>query len=789
MKMGTDSDDPPQVVHPATPESGNEALLTIEADATLAIPTPDHAASSAEGDSAPARLKSIGRYQLLRKIGEGGMGQVWLAEQTAPVRRQVALKLIKAGIYDDSVVKRFQSERQALAIMDHPAIAKVFDAGTTPEGQPYFVMEYVPGEPITRYCDQKKLTIRQRLELFLKVCDGVQHAHQKAVIHRDLKPANILVVEVDGQPQPRIIDFGLAKAVSPQPAGETLFTQVGGVIGTPGYMSPEQTDPGVQDVDTRTDVYSLGVVLYELLTGCALFDPKQWQKQPWHEVLRQLREDDPPRPSTRVGQEKATATAQAQMRGTEPRHLVSLLRGDLDWITMKAVERDRARRYGTPSEVAADLGRYLRNEPVTARPASTGYHLRKYVRRHRVGVAVAAGLVLLLAGFAVMESVEIRRVTRERDRANRITQFMTDMFRAPEPGGVKSHQDVTAREILDRASKQIETGLANDPELQGQLMYTMGDVYTNLNLYATAKSMLERSVEIRRRALGPDAPETMQSLGALGWLLQQGGEDREAEKLLRESLDGRRRVLGPEHRDTLHSMFRLASVLSSEGHYAEAEKLFRQTLDGQRRVLGPDHDNTLETMDGLAGTLAEEGRIGEAEALQRTALDIRRRVRGPDDAGTVGAMGRLGMTLEAEGRLPEAEKLLREALDGRRRILGPEHPFTLNFMEGLATVLVKEGDYEEAEKLERETIEIRSRVLGPESRETAIATYNLACLVLQRGQRQEALSLLRQAVDHGFPSRYALEIENDSDLKPLHGDPQFVALMAHARELAAQNAK
>lgn len=786
--MSTESDGPPQVVHSATPESGNEALLTFDADATLAIPTPDHAASSAEGGSATARLKSIGRYQLLRKIGEGGMGQVWLAEQTAPVRRQVALKLIKAGIYDDSVLKRFQSERQALAIMDHPAIAKVFDAGTTPEGQPYFVMEYVPGEPITGYCDQKKLTIRQRLELFLKVCDGVQHAHQKAVIHRDLKPANILVVEVDGQPQPRIIDFGIAKAASPQPAGETLFTQVGGLIGTPGYMSPEQIDPEVQDVDTRTDVYSLGVVLYELLTGCAPFDPKQWQKQPWHEIVRQLREDDPPRPSTRVGQEKATSTAQAQMRSTEPRHLVSLLRGDLDWIAMKAVERDRARRYGTPSEVAADVGRYLRNEPVIARPASTGYYLRKYVRRHRVGVAVAAGLVLLLAGFAVMESVEIRRVTRERDRANRITQFMTDMFRAPEPGGVKSHQDVSAREILDRASKQIETGLANDPELQGQLMYTMGDVYTNLNMHDVAKSMLERSVEIRRRALGPDAPETMQSLGALGWLLQGGGDYREAEKLLRESLDGRRRALGPEHRDTLHSMFRLASVLSSEGKYAEAEKLFRQTLDGQLRVLGPDHNNTLETMDGLAGTLAEEGRIGEAEALQRTAL-ARRRVLGPDDAGTVGAMGRLGMTLETEGRLPEAEQLLREALDGRRRILGPEHPFTLNFMEGLGTVLAREGQYEEAEKLERETVEIRRRVLGPDSPEAAIATYNLACMVLEKGQRQEALSLLRQAVDHGFPSRYALDIENDSDLKSLHGDPQFAELIAHAREVAAQRAK
>lgn len=273
------------------------------------------------------------------------------------------------------------------------------------------------------------------------------------------------------------------------------------------------------------------------------------------------------------------------MRGTEPRHLVSLLRGDLDWITMKALERDRARRYGTPSELAADVSRYLRNEPVIARPASAGYHLRKYVRRHRLGVAVAAGLVLLLAGFAVMQAVEIRRVTRERDRANRISQFMTAMFRAPDPG-VAQGKTITAREILDRASKEIDTGLAGDPELQAQLMYTMGDVYQNIGLYAPSQALLERSLAIRRRVLGPDNPETLESLDDLGWTLHQGGHPREAEKLLRESLDGRRHIFGPEHPKTLYTMFELAQTLPSEGCYAEAEKLYRQALDAQRRVLG-----------------------------------------------------------------------------------------------------------------------------------------------------------------------------------------------------------
>ena len=309
------------------------------------------------------------RFQLVRKLGEGGMGQVWLAEQTSPVRRQVALKLIKAGMYDESVVKRFQAERQSLAIMDHPAIAKVFDAGATPQGQPFFVMEYVPGAPITEYCDQKKLKIADRLELFIQACEGVQHAHQKAVIHRDLKPANILVVEVDGKPVPRIIDFGLAKAMTPHSNDETLFTQMGHFVGTPGYMSPEQADPGVKDIDTRTDVYSLGAVLYLLLAGVQPLDSKTGEKLPLDELLRKLREEEPPSPSTRVSGDRNTSSATAEARGTVPKQLAALLRGDLDWITMKALEKDRTRRYGTPSELAADIRRYLNHETVSARPA------------------------------------------------------------------------------------------------------------------------------------------------------------------------------------------------------------------------------------------------------------------------------------------------------------------------------------------------------------------------------------------------------------------------------------
>jgi eukaryotic-like serine/threonine-protein kinase len=818
----SDAEHPPQNPLPLDSSHQERPAPSVAAQAEATVDSFSPALSGAAGST---ESKSIGPYRLIRKLGEGGMGLVWLAEQTAPVRRFVALKLIRSGFYDDSLLQRFKAEQQSLAVMNHPAIAKVFDAGTTPDGQPFFVMEYVDGSSITAYCDAKKLMIRDRLELFIQVCEGVQHAHQKALIHRDLKPSNVLVAELDGKPVPRIIDFGIAKAIASQAVSDqTLFTQAGAFVGTRGFVSPEQAS-GSEDVDTRTDVYSLGVILYVLLTGALPFDTESWKKRPMDEVLRQLREDDPPTPSSKLHSEKDTATI-ADHRSTAPAELARLLRGDLDWITMRALDRDRSRRYGTPTELAADIQRYLHNEPILARPASTSYRLGKYVRRHRIGVAVTVAAALLLVAFAVTQAIQLRRITRERDRANRITDFMTTMFKVSDPSEARGNT-ITAREVLDRASLKIDTGLAQDPEMQAQLIDVMGNVYSSLGLYSRAEPLSRRAVDIQRRALGLKNPETLNSMHHLALLLYDQGQWGESEKLIRETLDVRRqvsgredpetltlmallaatlqgqgrsaeaeqlerealeiqhRVLGPEDSKTLATAYLLAATLQREGRYAEAEKLGRETLDMQRRVLGPDHPDTLATMGILAGTLQQEGRYAEAEQLEREALGIQRRVLGPEHPDTLDTVHNLASTLEREDRYPEAEQLERETLEIQRRVLGPEHPETLGMMSNLAGTLLLEGRYAEAEKLGREALEIQRRVLGPDHPHTATSLYNLGCVAARQGHTNQALLLLSHAVDHGLPPTIDLVIDSDPDLQSLHGNPSFTVLVAHAKERAA----
>jgi serine/threonine protein kinase len=694
----------------------------------------------------PPTPKFIGVYRLIRPLGEGGMGQVWLAEQTAPVKREVALKLIRGGMFSSALLQRFEAERQSLAIMDHPTIAKVFDAGSTVDGQPYFVMEYVPGLHITRYCDEKKLSMKERLELFTRVCDGVQHAHQKAIIHRDLKPSNILVVEIDGKPMPRIIDFGIAKVATEveSQAERTFITKLGALVGTPGYMSPEQADPSVRDVDTRTDVYSLGVVLYELLTGILPFEPAVWQ-QHFDLALKQLREVDPLSPSHRLRKDASTMTASAERRGMEPTTLVSQLCGDLDWITMKALARERERRYGSPSEFAKDVRRYLQNEPVEARPPSTSYKVGKYVQRHRLAVGFAAVVVGLLIAFGVTEYFQVRKITRERDRADRVARFMVDMFKNADPNEARGNS-VTAREVLDKASANIESGLSNDPKLQGMLMGDMGHAYANMGQFPQAQAMLEKSVAIGRQTAGLSDPATLNAMGILGFLYIRQGRYADAESVLRESIPANERVHGPNHLLTLAAKRYLAFALENEGKYAEAEQLQQKVLAAARATYGPSHWETLLSANLLANILDDLNQLPEAEQLYRDTWKAQIETLGADHPDSLTTASNLAGTLEKEGKYEEAEKIQRDTLALRMRVLGAEHPDTLAVKLNLANTLAASGRNADAETIYRETLAAQQRVMEAGNPDVLSTMANLANTLRAEGRLTEAEAMQRETL-------------------------------------------
>jgi tetratricopeptide (TPR) repeat protein/predicted Ser/Thr protein kinase len=739
-------------------------------------------------------MTAIGRYKLLQELGEGGFGVVYQAEQTEPVRRTVALKVIKRGMDTKQVIARFEAERQALAMMDHPNIAKVLDAGATDGGRPYFVMELVKGVPITEYCDQARLDTVERLQLFQDVCHAVQHAHQKGVIHRDLKPNNVLVALHEGRPVVKVIDFGIAKATDHHLTDKTLFTEFRQMIGTPEYMAPEQAELSGLDIDTRADIYSLGVLLYELLTGTKPHDMNTLAQQGFEEILRTIREVDPERPSTRVSTMGEELRTIAQKHHTGPNALGRLLRGDLDWIVMKALEKDRSRRYETASALALDVQRHLDERPIAARPPSAAYRTAKYVRRHRVGVAAASiafvslvvGVALSFTGYAEAAERHTRaRTSREAaardqqaadlaraseagqraiaearekeaktdaEKATTVLELIQDMLGSANPHEVKG-RNYTVRQLLDNFDRDLGDKLTGQPEIEAAIRMTMGTAYRGLGLYDRAEPNLKKALAISRKTLGDGHPNVAAGTTKLAIVLFAKGDYGAAEELHREALAIRLKALGDEHPDVATSRSNLAMVLNAQGDHGDAEKLFGEALRILRKALGDEHPRVAICLNNIAGVHRAKGDYDAAAKLFREAHAILRKALGDEHPRVATSRNNLAAVLESKGNLEAAERLHSEGLAILRKALGDGHPRVATSLNNLATVLKSKGNLDAAQRLHSEALAILREALGDEHPQVAASLNNLASVLKSKGNleaaerlHREGLAILRKAL-------------------------------------------
>lgn len=751
----------------------------------------------ADDESTGAAGTAIGPYLLIEKIGEGGFGSVWLAEQQEPITRQVALKVIKLGMDTQEVIGRFEVERQTLALLDHPGIAKVYDAGSTESGRPYFVMELVRGEQILEYCDRAQLHTRARLELFTKVCQAIQHAHQKGIIHRDIKPSNVLVTLQEGLPVPKVIDFGIAKATGAATTQLQHFTVKNEMIGTPLYMSPEQAAMTEVDIDTRSDIYSLGVLLYEILTGVMPFDAEKLIRKGFVEMMWALREGEPPLPSARVSGLGDTAARAAEARRSDVKQLASALRGDLDWIVMQCLEKDRERRYETAGALAEDIRRHLNHEPVAAGPPSTAYRLRKFVRRNRTAVAagllVAAALVLgaVVATWGLIQSRrEQARTAAALAELEQVTAFQAGQLSGIDTRlmGTRLREDIIARRqgaleaaglrepsiaaglielesavtgvnftdvalktleanIFDRALATLEQDFAYNPLIKARLLQVVADTLRKLGLLDRALVPQQEALEIRRLVLGPEHPDTLTSISHMGLLFDALGKPFEAEGFIREALEKQRRVLGEGHPDTLLSLNKLGLLLKHQGKFAEAETYLLSTADGFRRTLGEEHPKTLTAINNVGLLFDSLGRLDDAEGYYREALEGRRQVLGEDHPDTLNSLTNVGAVLLDRGKPDLAEPYWREALEGRRRVLGDHHLSTLNSILNMGGLMREIGRLDEAETLWREALEGCRRVLGEDHPRSINALNNMGFLLHDQGRLGEAEPFYREVLE------------------------------------------
>jgi serine/threonine protein kinase/tetratricopeptide (TPR) repeat protein len=667
----------------------------------------------------------IGRYSLLKMLGEGGMGIVYLAQQDQPIKREGALKVIKPGMDTKRVISRFETERQVLALLKHPNIAQVYDAGTTDSGRPYFVMEYVEGLPITEHCDHYKLTIEERLDLFLQVCQAVQHAHQKGIIHRDIKPSNILVSTQDGQTIPKIIDFGVAKAISQPLTDRTLYTEQDQLFGTPEYMSPEQVDMANEDIDIRSDIYSLGVLLYVLLTGVLPFDSKTLREGGVEHVRQVIRQTDPKTPSTRLSSMGDEARKMAESRKTEISSLVKCLHKELEWIPIKAMRKERAERYQSASELAEDVKSYLNGDALTAGPPSTVYRLKKLVRRNRALVTgIAAVLVVLIAGV-VVSTIFAFRAERQARNSQAISDFLINDLLASvqEVGATK--REVTIESLLDVALERLEGKFATEPLIEASIRGIIADTYFKIGNFEAAQSNMKRAIELRTKSVGADDFQTLWLMLAQSWYYMEDLKNHEAQLILEDTIDGMKRILSDDDWHLLEATSRLAWVYWRQGRLEDAEKLQAEALEVVRTKLGPEHRYAPNHMEGLAFVYWEQGDHERALNLAKKALEISRR----DDwnrGEEANITKSLAWMYQELGRYSEAEDMYLNGLELKRRLdAGEENHFLLQRIGELGTMYRMWKKYDEAEQWLLKAEEIARRVFGNEHKITNSIVNNL----------------------------------------------------------------
>ena len=716
---------------------------------------PDRQKAMSTASSEAGALKPggrIGTYKILSVLGEGGFAVVYSAEQERPVKRRVALKVIKPGMDTKQVIARFEAERQALALLDHPNIARVFDAGTTKGGRPYFVMELVTGVPITEHCDKEKLSVEERLGLFLLVCDAVQHAHQNGIIHRDIKPSNALVSIEGEKAVPKMIDFGVAKAITQPLTERTLYTEQGQFIGTPEYMSPEQAEMGAQNVDTRSDVYSLGVLLYELLTGALPFDTKTLREGGVDHIRQIIREHDPQTPSTRLTSLGEEAKKVAERRRTEVSTLAKRLHKELEWIPLKAMRKERARRYRSASELADDVRNYLDGAPLIAGPESTVYRFRKFVLRNRTFVTGLAAVLAVIAVGVVISTVFAVRAERQAMISQAVADFLTDdLLGSVAPEKAKS-PEVTVRSVLDAASKSLEGRFEGEPLIEASIREKLGETYQKLGDYKAAEPQLERAHQIRAEELGEEDRSTLTSMNQLGSLYFLQARYNDAEPLLVRALQTRRRLLGEEHPDTLASAVQVAWLSFLGGSLVVpdvngVEGLFVKTRAAGRRVLGNEHPVTLDATAGLVTLYYAINRFDEAEPLCADGLEIARRVLSEEHAATLGFMNLSAVLHCQRGRYGQGTALVTRALQIGERVLGEEHPATVQSMFVLGEIYRFQDRYDDAEPLLEESVQLSQQVLGDEHFWTLYYMHHLAYLYRDQGRYEDAGQLFVEVIE------------------------------------------